>query len=250
MSVHASRTDSPPGLSIPRLATSVVGSRVFVYEQVESTNDRALRFGGEGAVIVADRQTAGRGRHGRAWHSGAGLGLWFSVAFESPIEGLAFAAPLSVQEALRAYGPATVKWPNDVLLDGKKVCGILLETRRGRTALGIGINVHHRPEDFPGPLRAAATSVEAATGRRCDRGVLLRDVLTNLDEMVMVLRAGGVGPIWRKWAAACGMVGRRVRSDRCEGVVAAIDRDGALIVEAAGGLRRVLLGEVLEGNGT
>ena len=127
------------------LDTVVVGSRVLIMDQVTSTNDHALRLGGQGTVIIADRQTAGRGRHGRSWHSLPGCGLWLSVAFEQPIEGLEFAAPLAVRDAARRWCSLDLKWPNDVLLQAKKVAGIMVERRQGRTALGIGINVKHRP---------------------------------------------------------------------------------------------------------
>ncbi|MCP4639540.1 MAG: biotin--[acetyl-CoA-carboxylase] ligase, partial [bacterium] len=93
--------------------TTVVGSRILVYEEVASTIDHSLRLGGHGVVVVADRQTAGRGRRGRSWHSAPGLGLWFSVAFERPLEGLTFAAALAVRDGARAWCPLTVKWPND-----------------------------------------------------------------------------------------------------------------------------------------
>jgi BirA family biotin operon repressor/biotin-[acetyl-CoA-carboxylase] ligase len=233
-----------------------VGSRVLLYETVESTNDRAFRVGGEGTVIVADCQTAGRGRHGRSWDSKPGLGLWFSVAFENAIDGLAFAAPLAVHDALRSYCAATVKWPNDVLIDGKKCCGVLVESRRGTTVLGIGINVGHRPEDFPPEFREKATSVEAASGRACNRGELLRDVLTELDHQIMVLREHGMGPVWREWVEACAILGRRVRcgnqSDdlrKSSGVITDVMADGGLVLATDEGPRRVLLGELLELDG-
>ncbi len=245
-----SKTVRKPLLLATPLNTTIVGSRILVYEEVTSTNDRALYLGGDGLVIVADMQTAGRGRHGRSWHSEPGLGIWLSVAFDGAIEGLAFAAPLGVRDVLQAYGETTVKWPNDVLLNGKKVCGVLVESRMGRTALGIGINVHHQTDDFPPELREKATSVELATGRECDRGVILRDVLTRLDERVMVLRAGRVDGIHREWVEACGIVDRRVRYRDQEGIVRFVDRDGALVLDTGAGMKRVLLGEIIELDGT
>lgn len=239
----------PPLIATP-LITHVVGSRVIVYETTASTNDCALRLGGDGTVIVAETQTAGRGRHGRPWHSVPGMGLYFSVAFERPVGGLAFAAPLAVRDAAAPFADASIKWPNDVLIGGRKFCGVLVETRQGRTAVGIGINVHHRTEDFPEDLRGRATSIDAATGGHCDRGELLRDVLTHLDAHVMVIRSGDGGRVFAEWAEACGAVGRRVRCARCEGVVEAIDRDGALIVGTVLGPQRVLLGEIVELEGT
>jgi BirA family biotin operon repressor/biotin-[acetyl-CoA-carboxylase] ligase len=235
----------PVTLATP-LVTHVVGSRVLVYETIGSTNDCALRLGGEGTVIVADAQTAGRGRHGRAWHSEPGKGLWFSVAFESPIPGLAFAAPLAVRDALAPHLRATIKWPNDLLIDGKKFCGVLIETRQGRTALGIGINVHHAEADFPVELQGSATSIEAAIGVRPERSELLRDVLTRLDERIIVIRSGGLDQVFKEWSEACRLVGRKMRAAGMEGTVHAIDTDGALVMQTATGLRRVLFGETIE----
>ncbi len=236
------------------LATAIAGSRVLVYDTVDSTNECALRIGGDGTAIVAERQTAGRGRRGRSWESAAGLGLWFSVAFELPTEGLPFGAPLAVCAALRGLLAGTdlaprVKWPNDVLLNGKKICGMLVETRQGRIALGIGINVHHAKEDFPVGLREVATSLAIEAGQHFVRGAVLRAVLGELDKRVAVLRAGGVSAIWREWADACGMKGRLVRCDEMQGRVAAIEESGALLLETAQGMRPVPFGasvEVLE----
>lgn len=235
----------PPALATP-LITQVVGSRVVVYETIDSTNDRALRLGGDGTVIVADTQTAGRGRHGRSWHSSPGRGLYFSVAFEGAADGLAFAAPLAVRDAIAPFAPATVKWPNDVLIGGKKVCGVLVETRLGRAAVGIGINVLHTAEEFPEALRHRATSIEAATGVTCDRSQLLRDVLTRLDERVIVIRSGGLDAVFAEWAEACGIVGRRVRNGEVEGTVVRLDPDGALVLDCSGESHRVLLGDIIE----
>jgi BirA family biotin operon repressor/biotin-[acetyl-CoA-carboxylase] ligase len=231
-------------LVAPRLDTRVVGGRVVILEEVDSTNNYALRLDGDGTVVAANAQTAGRGRQGRPWHSAAGLGLWFSVGFDGAVPGLSFAAALAVREALRPVCEPELKWPNDVLLGGRKVCGILLEHRRNRTALGVGINVHHRPEDFPEELRERATSLEAATGRNFSRTELLRGVLTHLDRQVMVLRAGGYEPIRSAWAEACGMQGRLVSYGDVVGTVAEIDAEGALIVVTPRGRERVVGGEI------
>lgn len=231
------------------LLTIFVGSRVVMYEEVESTNDRAIHLGGDGTVIIADRQTAGRGRHGRTWDSKPGLGLWFSIAFESPVDGLAFAAPLAVRDAVKPHCECTVKWPNDVLIGGRKFCGILVESRNARTALGIGINVRHSPEDFPPELREKATSVEAVAGHEVDRGVLLRDVLTELDHRIMVLRQGGIEAVRREWVDSCAIVGRRVRCGAKVGVVKDVSLEGGLVLETESGVQHLLLGEVVELDG-
>ena len=231
-------------LTVPRLKTWAVGTRIFVLDEVDSTNNYALRLGGEGTVIVANRQTGGRGRHGRNWHSAADLGLWFSVAIEGLLPGIAFAAPLSVRDALRRRVEAELKWPNDVLIDGRKVCGILVEHRNGVTALGIGINVHHRPEDFPEHLRESATSLEAATGLSFTRTQVLKDVLTDLDAKVKVLREGGYEQIRKAWADACHVLGRQISCGDTFGIVDDIDTHGALIVTTPNGSQRIVSGEI------
>jgi BirA family biotin operon repressor/biotin-[acetyl-CoA-carboxylase] ligase len=229
---------------VPRLNTWTVGTHIFVLDELDSTNNYALRLGGNGTVIVADRQTAGRGRHGRPWHSAGGVGLWFSVAFEGLLPGLAFAAPLSVRDALRPRVSADLKWPNDVLIGGRKICGILVEHRNNITALGIGINVHQRPEDFPEELRETATSLEAATGLQFTRTEVLHDVLTALDAKVKVLRDGGYERIRQEWAEACCVLGRQIVCGDTFGTVDEIDPHGALIVSTPYGSRRIVAGEI------
>lgn len=233
-------------LVLSPLTTSIVGSRSFVYESIGSTNDRALDVGGDGTVIVSDTQTAGRGRRGRAWHSASGLGLWFSVAFEHGADGLAFAAPLAVRDAVRDICDVRIKWPNDVLIDGRKFCGVLVERRGDITALGIGINVKHAAEDFPPELHDQATSLERATGQTIDRGDVLRRVLTALDERVIVIRAGGIDSVRESWAEACSIRGRTIRSDGKEGTVREVDRDGGLLVNTQHGEIKILFGEIVE----
>ncbi|MBI4558045.1 MAG: biotin--[acetyl-CoA-carboxylase] ligase [Candidatus Hydrogenedentes bacterium] len=226
------------------LSTRVVGGQFYVFGEVESTNDLALQLGSDGAVVVAERQTAGRGRHGRVWHSPRGMGLWFSVALEGHLRGLPFAAALAVRDALQPRCPVVIKWPNDLLIHGRKVCGILVEHRGERNALGIGLNVHQRLEDFPEELRAKATSLELATGSRFDRAALLRDILTRLDERVLALRGNGYEAIRREWAHTCDLKGRDVRYGGIAGTVKDIDEHGALIVVTVQGEHRLISGEI------
>jgi BirA family biotin operon repressor/biotin-[acetyl-CoA-carboxylase] ligase len=236
------------GPALPPLHTHVVGSSLYFYDTVESTNALALRRGRrvvreDGAVFVAERQTAGRGRHGNAWHSAAGLGLWFSVSLKGPSQGLMFAAALAVRDAARPKARLSIKWPNDVLCAGRKLCGVLVEHRDGWSAVGIGINVKHRPEDFPEELRESAGSLESATDREWDRDWLLSAVLQSLDGMVLRLRRGEQEAIWREWVAACRIIGATVRRDDVVGRVTAIDERGALLVETDTGLRRITSGD-------
>lgn len=219
---------------------------MHVYETVDSTNARALAVGGDGTVVLADQQSAGRGRHGRTWHSAPGLGLWFSVVFEQPVPGLAFAGPLAVRDALRSDCLLKLKWPNDLLLNGRKVCGILVEHRRKRSVVGVGLNVRHRSEDFPENLRGKAISLEVGLQRPFDRGDLIRRILTELDKRVMLLREGHLEAFRREWASACAIRGCRVRAGSIVGVVREIDDEGGLLVESAGATHRILFGDIIE----
>lgn len=226
--------------------TVIVGRELIYLDTVDSTNSRALESGPDGLVIVAGEQSAGRGRHGHTWDSAPGLGLWFSVALEGGADdAVVFAAALAIREALEPGCRAQVKWPNDLLIGGKKVCGILVERRGARTALGIGINVHHRKEDFPEPLRETATSLDSATGTRWNRWELLRRVLEALDRKVLALRAGMGEDIRCAWFAACGLEGKHVRCGATIGRVAGMDKQGALLIETDGRIRRISDGPVV-----
>ncbi len=232
------------------LQPALVGTKLVVLDTVNSTNTHALNHGGDGIVYITERQQAGRGRHGHVWHSAAGLGLWFSVAFEgAPIPGLTFGAALAVRDALRPYAPLEIKWPNDLLIQKKKVCGILVEQRKNRTALGIGLNVHQQQQDFPEELRGVATSLEMATGTCFERGAILRAVLTHLDQQVMLLRSGGYEGVHHAWTQACNLIGQHICRDGFEGTVMAIDDTGALLVQEGDIVRRVVTGEIIRING-
>ncbi len=237
-------------LLISPIGTTIVGNKIVAFDEIDSTNSYALEHGGDGTVFVADRQTAGRGRLGRTWHSAPGLGLWFTVALAGSPEGLSFAAALAVRDALAPRAKLKVKWPNDLLCQGKKICGILVEHRSGRTALGIGINVHHRAEDFPTELRAKAGSLESELGGTWDRAEVLRAVLKELDRSIMLIRGGGLAEIHRAWAQACALEGRHIRCNGVEGRVREIDHHGALVVEASDGVHAIFSGdlEYLDGN--
>jgi BirA family biotin operon repressor/biotin-[acetyl-CoA-carboxylase] ligase len=224
--------------------THRVGRRILVYTAVDSTNLQALRVGGDGTVVAADEQTAGRGRHGNQWHSAPGLGLWFSTVLEPMPRGAVFAAALAVRDAFLPGVSLQVKWPNDLLLNNRKVCGILAEERNARGVLGIGINVHHRPEDFPPELRGRAGSIAAETGSAWARSDILRDVLTRLDARIGQLARGGYEAVRSEWARAIAMEGQHIRRGDVVGRVVAIDAMGALIVHTAQGPRRFLGGEV------
>ncbi len=224
--------------------TQLVGSRIIVCEETTSTNDLALEHGGDGVVYVAERQKTGRGRRGRMWHSAPGRGLWFSVALSGKPEGIAFASTLAVRDALAPWCSLSIKWPNDLLLNGHKVCGILLEHKNARTAVGIGINVLHDAEDFPNELRTKATSLFIELGCRLDRSEILSAVLVQLDRRLLELRHGEYETIRNEWAVACNLLGRRIRAGAIEGQVISIDMGGALILDSPQGAHRLDSGDI------
>lgn len=175
--------------------SAVVGREIVVFRETSSTNDLAAQAGrdgiAEGLVIFAESQQTGRGRLGRQWSSPPGLGLWFSVLLRptAPVTRwaeLTFCAALAVAETAELFTgtAARIKWPNDVLLDGRKVAGILLESHAEPNpylVMGIGLNVLHAPADFPVDLRERATSLKMA-GPLPDRREVAAALLNTLDE--------------------------------------------------------------------
>lgn len=185
--------------------TKWAGQPIYVYESIDSTNAEAARLSAEGAehgaVIVADTQTAGRGRRGRRWESPAGDNLYCSLLLrpkertivpnQAPMLTLVMA--VAVAKALQRMMPEqisgttpVIKWPNDIVLDNKKVCGILTEMRLKGTEIdhviiGTGINVRER--EFPQELCAKATSLEAVLGQKISRGELLGEILEEFEAL-------------------------------------------------------------------
>lgn len=189
-----------------RLETEWIGRQVLVYRETGSTNDLALQLAGEdrqhGTVIFAESQRCGRGRHGRQWHSADRLGLWFSLALtldRMPSPGLVSAWPaVALAEAASdlMHLDVQVKWPNDLVVDDRKVGGILVENRQlpsGQSALAIGIgwNIDHAEQDFPSDLRAAATSMHLLVPNQAwERNQIAAHFLNALDaHMPMLQRA-------------------------------------------------------------
>jgi BirA family biotin operon repressor/biotin-[acetyl-CoA-carboxylase] ligase len=231
------------------LRTRELGRRLEVHRLLSSTVEQVRRLARAGAppgtVAIAEEQTAGRGRRGRVWSSAAGLGLWLSalVRVDLPSPGLlTLSAAVAVRRGIAAAGGhwAAVKWPNDLELGGRKVCGILVEaTGEGGGALGIGINVHHAPDDFPAELADQATSLDREMGRTMCRNALAVHVLEALEAIHDELDAGRGDALLDEWRRACAHLGRRVQvtseAGSVEGVTLDIDRRGALLVRRDSG---------------
>ncbi len=247
------------------LETRAVGRALHVYEEVSSTNDVAMALGDAGAphgtAVVAERQTQGRGRLGRAWASPPGVGLWASVVLRPAVPAavapaMTLAGGVAAAEAIDAEAGVrtALKWPNDVLLDGRKVAGILTELRTEEEAvahlvMGIGINVHQGRSEFPPELAETAISIRQATGRALSRVRLLQRLFARLEAWYQRFMGEGPSVVAAAAAARMPMLGQRVVAvaggERWEGTAVRLDGDGALVIDLAGGrTRRVLAAEV------
>ena len=247
------------------LATRVIGREIRYLAETDSTNRQAYALGeagaAEGLVVIAEQQSAGRGRLGRSWASPPGVNLYLSVLLRPPLPPhvapqLTFLTALAVSRTIAAVTGLTPthKWPNDVLLAGGKVAGLLnemsAESDRIRfVVLGIGVNLNMTAEQFPAELRAPATSLLIATGRPVARAHFARALLAELDTLYTEFLRQGPASIMAAWEARCDLVGKPVRVEGAgrplRGVVAGIDRDGALLLTLAdGSTERVLAGDV------
>jgi BirA family transcriptional regulator, biotin operon repressor / biotin---[acetyl-CoA-carboxylase] ligase len=179
------------------LASGVIGREIIVLEQTGSTNDAILQIANanskEGLVVFAEHQTAGRGQRGNRWESPAGKGLWFSILLRPKID-LASSPQLTAWAAEAVSGAIqnefsltpTIKPPNDVQIDGRKIAGVLVEMRAQEKAAhlaiaGIGVNVNQSREDFPKELQSRAISLAMASGKQIDRKSFAVALLRKLD---------------------------------------------------------------------
>ena len=248
------------------LTTSHVGRPAFYWPTVDSTMERAHQLADQasqvadldGALIIADEQTAGRGRFHRSWWAPARSCLLFSLILVPPLRPaqahrLTVICSLAVCDAIKGMTglQARVKWPNDVLVDGKKVCGILTEMDLWGAELryaivGVGLNVNVDFSRAP-PLMAPATSLKSETGRQVSRLRLLDALLSSVETRYCALRDGR--SYHAEWAARMATLGQEVRvssgTDHFLGLATGVDKDGALLLRLAdGSTQRVLAGDV------
>ena len=241
------------------LGTCFVGRRVIYYPSLTSTMEVARREAqqgaAEGTVIVADEQTAGRGRLKRAWLSPKGsislsVILYPSLAHLSSLIMLASLAVVHSIEAVTGLKPQ-IKWPNDVLINGRKVCGILIESDvRGDivkySIIGIGVNVNLRLADYP-EIQAIATSVSEELGRKESRLSMVRSLLVEIERLYLSLSTGG--SVYEEWRDSLVTLGKRVRvrsgETTYEGVAESVAGDGNLLLRGLdGNLTRIVAGDV------
>lgn len=205
----------------------------------------------EGAIATTDHQTGGRGRLGRAWLEAPATSVLVSVLLRPPRERpapelslvAALATALAVEDATTLS--AQIKWPNDVMLNRRKVAGILAELREGVVVLGIGLNVNQTPEQLPAGTKVPAGSLRSIDGRVRDREEVLELLLRRLDEAYARWRAGGLDDLYGEIGARDFLRGRRVTVEGKAGTAEWIERDGRLAVATDSGRVLVASGEVL-----
>jgi BirA family biotin operon repressor/biotin-[acetyl-CoA-carboxylase] ligase len=246
------------------LKTERFGRRLACFESIDSTNVHAAQLAREdapeGTLVLAEAQTRGRGRLGRSWVSPPRLNLYASFVLRprlAPADApqLALAAAVAVARTLEPLAPGRVaiKWPNDCLLDGKKVAGILTEMdaevdRIRSIVLGIGVNLNAPARAFPPELRATATSVWLATGERVDRARFAAALCGALEGVYDRVVRDGFAVIAPEWESLSCLTGRRVTIDgagrRSEGTVRGIDERGRLVLDGTNGEERIMAGDV------
>jgi BirA family biotin operon repressor/biotin-[acetyl-CoA-carboxylase] ligase len=249
------------------LATRALGQRIELYDRLESTNREAMTLGQagveHGALVLADAQTAGRGRMARTWFSPPGVNLYATVVTRPAIDArqqaawlswLPLMAALAAAEAIEIVGAVriAVKWPNDLLINERKVGGILCESGLSAEAgafqvIGIGINVNGTQDDFPEELRDIATTLRQETGGFIDRNRLVAQLLSEMESCLDEFLSRGSEPIALAYRQRCTTIGKTVKAVLADGneyigVAEDIEQDGSLtLVERSSGRSAVTI---------
>lgn len=254
------------------LDTEIIGKSVYCFSEVDSTNNHAKTLAqngcDDGTVVLADRQTQGRGRLGKSWDSIDKKGIWMSVVLRpavglEDVQIITLAASVAVASALKETMDMEVgiKWPNDIVIDGKKVCGILTEMsmemeRINFLILGIGINFSQKESEFPEELRDRATSLgiylkekQGLDISEFRRGQLVKIILSEIEKIYKKINDGCASEIVKEWKKYSVTLGKEVlikyKEEQYTGTAQDVDRNGRLIVRLDDGtVREVLSGEV------
>jgi BirA family biotin operon repressor/biotin-[acetyl-CoA-carboxylase] ligase len=213
-------------IDVWKLSTRHIGRQVLIFDSLTSTNDYAIANGAtleDGTVILARSQSAARGRYGRSWRSPAGAGVWMSIvlnpptALRRPVVLTAWAA-VSVAEAIQPLinHVSVIKWPNDVLLRGRKVCGILIEQKL-TTIVGIGLNVNQSAEQLFVDGLTDASSMAIIVNQSFDIGQIARALVARLDNEFTMLLNGDFAALESSWKRCNGLLGRKVIVETLDG---------------------------------
>jgi BirA family biotin operon repressor/biotin-[acetyl-CoA-carboxylase] ligase len=247
-----------------KLKTKYIGKQIIYFDSVNSTNTKAKEIASdveEGTVLIAEEQTKGRGRLGRNWVSPKGKGIWMSIVIKpdlNPIEAskVTQVAAAAVSEGIRNIGVDNyIKWPNDIIINGKKVCGILTEmsgelNRINYIVVGIGINVNNDIDEFPDELKRKATSLKIESGIKIERKKLVAEILNNFEELYNELvKSNTINKslkICREYSA---VIGREIkiisRSEEFVGKAIDLTEEGELLVkDLKGNVKKIISGEV------
>ena len=226
--------------------------RPYVYEEsCGSTQERLESDMPEGAIAVCDEQTEGRGRLGRSWSAPPGTAILGSILLRPPadrvVSEVSLVAGTAVAEAIEdAVSLAVqVKWPNDVMLNRRKVAGILAEAADGAVVVGIGVNVNQNRDQLPGDTKVAAASLYTIDGIKRDRAPLLASILKRLEHNYDAWVERGLDGVYDSLGSRDFLRGRRIELDGESGVGVKIDREGRFLVDIGGEQRAVESGEIL-----
>lgn len=244
------------------LHTRLIGKKIYSYETTDSTMDIAHRLAQtgspEGTAVFSEGQSKGRGRLGRQWLSPKGKGIYLSLILRPkilPTEApkITLMSAVAVAKAIRNETslPALIRWPNDILIEGRKVCGILTEMSAEVNTvkyiiLGIGINVNTSKE----PLPKSATSLKYESGDTVSRVELAKELLRQIEEQYFLFKEEGFGEIVSEWRNLSSMLGNRVKivcqEKKMEGYAVDLDLSGALVIRQDSGFtEKVLAGDVI-----
>ncbi len=253
-----------PGEIKKHLKSKIFGKKIYSYRKVGSTNLLGFRLAEtgseEGTLIVAEEQTKGKGRMGRSWYSPPRLGLWMSLILRPPVPpfkapGLSICAGLALAQTIKEMTgtEAKIKWPNDCLIDGKKVGGILLELsaeldRINFVIVGIGVNVNHSAKDFPRNLSQTATSMKIKLGKDISRLALLTSFLEEFERIYLDFKKKGLSAQREMIKSFSSLLGKKVAvrfgKEKIEGMAKNIDENGSLVIKTKKGEKVVRAGEV------
>ncbi len=262
------RLISTPDIPFPEevksgLTTQFLGQQVHFFPSIDSTQHQlhSLAKEGvpEGTVVIADQQLGGKGRLGRVWHSPQGSGISMSILLRPKLElhrcpQLTLLAAVAIVEAIREQTglPVMIKWPNDILLNGKKICGILTELNAesdciNNLIIGVGINVN--TPSFPDELSSIATSLAIEKKESIQRVALIQNLLKRLEDLYLLYLEEGFAPIKARWESYAISIGRRViirqLSSTMTGLALGIDETGVLLVQKDdGGIEKVYSADI------
>lgn len=250
-----------PGEIKAGLKTGIIGKEIKYFKETESTNTIAREIAGkadEGTVIIAESQTGGRGRMGRKWISPEG-GIWLSIILKPKMQPvyaprITFLAGVAVAKTIRIHGlEAKIKWPNDVLIRGKKVCGILTEIEAeidmiDYCVVGIGIDANVDTESFPEEFRESSTSLKKELGHEINRVAFVQRLLEEFEALYMKLQKEGFSQVLEEWRSMSATIGEWVKITTQNRIIygeaTGVDNDGALIVETGEGkLEKIVSGD-------